>query len=221
MYDLNDADQSYSTWALTSCNDSSLRGEFKSIQDRGQNQLEMCNTVRTGAPMGKSCRFDPYVNGNDATTSLMNFQWVESIDRLCGENSHDKLVPNRQNLYCNFKSIWEVIRSSPDFNTLSGNSGSTVPEIEYHVAHNRIEKPVLYILLDISDPNQFVSHSRNFILISYTFGPNITCICIFMHLQTSEPIYDYWLTQLTTFINELAEDVFVTQIGRASCRERV
>lgn len=40
---------------------------------------------------------------------------VLQVRDLCDEGSHDRWAPTRHNLICGGKSVWEVMRASPDF----------------------------------------------------------------------------------------------------------
>lgn len=46
--------------------------------------------------------------GNDGVVVLQ-------VRDLCDEGSHDRWAPTRHNLICGGKSVWEVMRASPDF----------------------------------------------------------------------------------------------------------
>src|SRR5690348_9568932 len=112
--------------------------------------------------MSSTCRFKPIARTSEESveplpmpphTSVMNFQWIDSLTDVCNETTHDKFAPNRQNLYCNFKSVWEVIKESPDFSKINSTPNSSVPPpaVEFHFT-GQSKLPLLYILLDKGIP---------------------------------------------------------------------
>lgn len=76
----------------------------------------------------------------------MHFHWIESVTEFCDEHNHNVYAQNKQNALCDHKSVWQVIRESPDFIAV------TSPRNEVPVTKLKIVKhsptPLLYILLD-------------------------------------------------------------------------
>lgn len=77
----------------------------------------------------------------------MSFQFVKSLKDFCDETNHDVRAPTRQNFYCQFKSVWEVIRLSPDWNKLEENSTTERTRIQFKVVKESL-KPLLFVLTD-------------------------------------------------------------------------
>lgn len=104
-------------------------------------------TISTGQPCiapDENCRFRPSPT-NTATTSLMGFHWLQNVEHFCDSETHNRRAPNKQNQFCNYKSIWEVIRKSPDFTV--HDPLEIVPRPNLSVV--RINKyPVLHLILD-------------------------------------------------------------------------
>lgn len=97
--------------------------------------------------LSENCRFWPDPKANDMIdSSLMHFHWMESVTHFCDEKTHKKDVPNRQNLYCNYKSVMETIMSSPDAKTVTGPL-DYVKGLTKKITKTT-EHPALYVLLD-------------------------------------------------------------------------
>ncbi len=92
-----------------------------------------------------TCRFIPDPS-TSATTSLMHFHWIDSIVNFCDADNHDKLSSNRQNEFCDHKSVWEVIRGTTDYQLVT-NPVVTLPPVTFQIVQQN-KKPSLYILLD-------------------------------------------------------------------------
>ncbi|XP_063590518.1 calcium-activated chloride channel regulator 4A-like [Penaeus indicus] len=94
------------------CANHELTGELKDIVSRGQ-----CSFT-SGFP-NENCRFLPSAD-QDATSSLMAYYYINSIVEFCDtatdeQFSHNDLAPNRHNLMCNSRSVWDVISQHSDF----------------------------------------------------------------------------------------------------------
>lgn len=183
FYNVNDLKRT--PWILTSCNNSQLAGTYEKLDDYEdeENEEETCKADGQNK-MSPSCRFNASVNSNThVTSSLMNFGWVDSINQVCNETTHDKFVPNRQNLYCSFKSIWEVIRSSEDWLKLNftNQPPTSRPAIDFEIVYEH-EFPLLYLLMDKGDST----------------------------IQPEDELYEIWLEELTDFIDQLPNELVMT-----------
>ena len=72
---------------------------------------------------------------HSATASYMALPYLSSVQNFCDnteELMHDSDLPNKQNLFCDGQSTWEVILTSPDFannnNPADDSISNTVPE---------------------------------------------------------------------------------------------
>ncbi|XP_052269111.1 calcium-activated chloride channel regulator 1-like [Dreissena polymorpha] len=80
--------------------------------------------------MSKMCSFCPHLQ-QTANASIMGYQNIPSVNFFCDKDDpsvpawqrHNKKAPTKQNIRCNGKSAWEVMREHSDFRT-----GSTLPE---------------------------------------------------------------------------------------------
>lgn len=94
------------------CANRELTGELKDIVSRGG-----CS-FKSGFP-DENCRFLPSED-QDATSSLMAYYYLNSIVEFCDSGSdekfsHNDLAPNRHNLMCDSRSVWDVISQHSDF----------------------------------------------------------------------------------------------------------
>lgn len=94
------------------CANRELTGELKDIVSRGG-----CS-FKSGFP-DENCRFLPSED-QDATSSLMAYYYLNSIVEFCDSGSdekfsHNDLAPNRHNLMCDGRSVWDVINQHSDF----------------------------------------------------------------------------------------------------------
>lgn len=94
------------------CANRELTGELKDIVSRGG-----CS-FKSGFP-DENCRFLPSED-QDATSSLMAYYYLNSIVEFCDSASdekfsHNDLAPNRHNLMCDSRSVWDVINQHSDF----------------------------------------------------------------------------------------------------------
>ena len=87
---------------------------------------------------------------SSATSSYMSSPYLGSVTDFCddtGDNLHDKDLPNKQNLYCEERSTWEVI--------LSGSSGiahnsSKAPEPSFVTVRSSMSNVMFVLLMDMS-----------------------------------------------------------------------
>ncbi|XP_076976495.1 calcium-activated chloride channel regulator 4 [Tamandua tetradactyla] len=63
----------------------------------------------------KDCQFFPDKFQTEKA-SIMFMQSIDSVTAFCNEKNHNQEAPSLQNKKCNFRSAWEVISKSEDFN---------------------------------------------------------------------------------------------------------
>ncbi|XP_050712109.1 calcium-activated chloride channel regulator 1-like isoform X8 [Eriocheir sinensis] len=110
------------------CADEKIRGKYKDRSTQGS-----CRYV-DGFP-DDNCRFVPD-SQQTATTSLMSFTTLDSIEKFCTDGSdatgsHNSEAPNRQNLMCEGRSAAAVIADHQDFLNTTPLSGdhNVAPEV--------------------------------------------------------------------------------------------
>ncbi|NWJ05827.1 CLCA1 regulator, partial [Crypturellus undulatus] len=128
-----------------------------------------CSTRVTGAPVFQEC------NGNNCnvracsydgqlyeagctfvpdkqqniTASIMYMQSLSSVVEFCDKNTHNVEAPNLQNKICNFKSTWEVIMESEDFQN-SSVLNSLTPPVEPTFGLLQTQDRAVCLVLDVS-----------------------------------------------------------------------
>jgi hypothetical protein len=76
----------------------------------------------------------------------MHFHWMPSVLDFCNETTHIKDAPNPQNLFCNHRSVMEVIQGSPDALSVTAPPPA-LPEVVINY-QRAFDSPLLYLLLD-------------------------------------------------------------------------
>ncbi|ODN03755.1 Calcium-activated chloride channel regulator 1 [Orchesella cincta] len=127
-------------WAVTGCSDEKIAGRFLDITNPD-------SSCESDSSLPNTCRFVPETSGQNATTSLMHFHWVESVTDFCDENNHDKYAANKQNALCDHKSIWEVIRETPDYLAVTAQRNQSAPNVVFKTVKHSAT-PLFYVLLD-------------------------------------------------------------------------
>jgi len=110
------------------CTNDMIYGYEQDIKTGGQ-----CSNGDNGMP-DENCMF--FVSQQtSATASYMALPYISSVQNFCDnteELMHDSDLPNKQNLFCDGQSTWEVILTSPDFannnNPADDSISNTVPE---------------------------------------------------------------------------------------------
>ncbi|ODN06580.1 Calcium-activated chloride channel regulator 4, partial [Orchesella cincta] len=129
-------------WRVTNCANAEVTGNYQNLD--GEN----CGVSDDSLyPPSSDCRFIPDEANQTATSSLMGFHFIESIHDFCDSETHNKRAPTRQNLYCRFLSVWEIIRESLDFKKVKVNATNSIAPINYRIL-KQTSKPLLYILSD-------------------------------------------------------------------------
>jgi hypothetical protein len=105
---------------VTACADG--LDSFNNItQDTNGYSCEMSTNNETGLPINENCIPLPVVENNTMKSSLMYSQSLPEVTRFCGFEESDKTKhkhnvnsPNKQNILCNGKDTWSVIKSHLD-----------------------------------------------------------------------------------------------------------
>ncbi|XP_051021756.1 calcium-activated chloride channel regulator 4 [Acomys russatus] len=74
-----------------------------------------CRTNSTTKLYEKDCRFFPDKVQSEKA-SIMFMQSIDSVTEFCKEENHNQEAPTLHNQKCDYRSTWEVISSSEDFN---------------------------------------------------------------------------------------------------------
>lgn len=107
-------------------------------------ESDRCDHTGTKSP-DDDCRFSPS-SSNTANSSLLHFHWLDSVTEFCDSKTHNHAAPNRHNLLCGHRSVWEVIRESDDYK-FTKSCTDEVPRPKYR-ALKETRTPEFYILLD-------------------------------------------------------------------------
>ncbi|KAK7078693.1 hypothetical protein SK128_028560, partial [Halocaridina rubra] len=98
-----------------------------------------------------SCPFKIQQEANpELSKSLMAFPEVPSVQELCDEGSHNREAPTPHNLLCDGKSVWEVMRASPDFQNNRNVEGG-LRENEVSFQYIRSHNPRMVLLVENSN----------------------------------------------------------------------
>ncbi|XP_004639372.1 calcium-activated chloride channel regulator 4-like [Octodon degus] len=73
-----------------------------------------CRIDSTTKLYEKNCQFFPDKDQTEKA-SIMFMQSINSVVEFCNEKNHNQEAPSLQNLKCNYRSTWEVIRESEDY----------------------------------------------------------------------------------------------------------
>ncbi|KAM6167938.1 calcium-activated chloride channel regulator 4-like [Erethizon dorsatum] len=105
-----------------------------------------CRTDSTTKLYEKDCQFFPDKVQTEKT-SIMFMQSIDSVVDFCNEKNHNQEAPSLQNLKCNFRSTWEVIRESEDFSRATPVTGPPSPPA---FSLLRISERIVCLVLDKS-----------------------------------------------------------------------
>ncbi|KAK8721499.1 hypothetical protein OTU49_012749 [Cherax quadricarinatus] len=99
-------------------------------------------------PQDLSCTFTVAQEDNPGlTSSFMAFPELPLVTDLCDEGTHDRDAPTRHNLLCSGKSVWEVLRASPDFQN-NRNIEGRLQESDVTVKYVRARLPRIVLLVE-------------------------------------------------------------------------
>ncbi|XP_067394360.1 calcium-activated chloride channel regulator 2 [Emydura macquarii macquarii] len=97
----------------------------------------------------EGCAFIPE-RTQTAKSSIMYMQSLSSVVEFCNESNHNREAPNLQNRMCDYRSTWDVIISSTDFNnTLPRTNTSLPPPPTFSLLQKRHR--IICLVLDVSD----------------------------------------------------------------------
>ncbi|XP_052783530.1 calcium-activated chloride channel regulator 1-like [Mya arenaria] len=112
-----------------------------------------CDTNDSTRRIHPGCRFCPDLTQSVAGASIMDNQFVDLLELFCDDSEgtpvakrHNRLATNKQNLYCDHKSVWAVMREHSDF---TGVHSERLPE-------DTDTKPVYTILQEAKSRKVFV-----------------------------------------------------------------
>nr|XP_006634877.2 PREDICTED: calcium-activated chloride channel regulator 4A-like [Lepisosteus oculatus] len=84
------------------------------VPSSSDSSLQRCSKDQiTGLPSA-NCQFFPDKT-QKTSASIMYLQSLPAITEFCNDKSHNQEAPNMQNRMCNYRSVWSVIGSAPDF----------------------------------------------------------------------------------------------------------
>uniref|UniRef100_A0A669R8J9 Chloride channel accessory 2 n=1 Tax=Phasianus colchicus TaxID=9054 RepID=A0A669R8J9_PHACC len=96
----------------------------------------------------EGCAFIPERN-QTAVSSIMYMQSLSSVAEFCNEHNHNREAPNLQNQMCDYRSTWEVIKNSTDFeNDLPLTNSSLITPPSFSLLQKR--ERVICLVLDVS-----------------------------------------------------------------------
>ncbi|ROT62612.1 putative epithelial chloride channel protein-like [Penaeus vannamei] len=75
---------------------------------------------------------------------------LPQVTQLCDEGSHAREAPTRHNLLCGGRSVWEVLRASPDFQN-NRNAEEAPTESDVAFRYVRAQPPRIVLLIDDTD----------------------------------------------------------------------
>uniref|UniRef100_A0A5F9DMM5 VWFA domain-containing protein n=1 Tax=Oryctolagus cuniculus TaxID=9986 RepID=A0A5F9DMM5_RABIT len=100
-----------------------ITGINKVYTCRGESCLTRnCRLNATTKLYEKDCQFFPDKVQTEKA-SIMYMQSIEATVEFCNEENHNREAPNLQNTKCNFRSTWEVISISEDFQSTTPMEG--------------------------------------------------------------------------------------------------
>ncbi|XP_069593611.1 calcium-activated chloride channel regulator 4A-like [Ranitomeya imitator] len=128
-----------------------------SVDIFGQNLIQKCQGNSCSV---SGCNFDPitmlYEEGcvfvpeqsQFVSESLMYIQALPDVTKFCDAITHNIEAPNLQNLQCNHRSTWDVIKSSADINSTHPTPDLTIPVPTFTLL--QYSERVLTLVLDVS-----------------------------------------------------------------------
>ncbi|XP_068808710.1 calcium-activated chloride channel regulator 1 [Struthio camelus] len=118
------------------------------FQECSGNNCEVRNCRYDGQLYEAGCTFVPDKQQN-IPSSIMYMQSLPSVVEFCDKSSHNVEAPNMQNKMCNYKSTWEVIMESADFQN-SSVVNSPTPPVEPTFKLLQTQDRAVCLVLDIS-----------------------------------------------------------------------
>ncbi|XP_005385415.1 PREDICTED: calcium-activated chloride channel regulator 4-like [Chinchilla lanigera] len=105
-----------------------------------------CRIDSTTQLYEKDCQFFPDKDQAEKA-AIMFMQSIDSVVEFCNEKNHNKEAPSLQNLKCNIRSTWEVIRESEDFKNTTPMAAPPPPPA---FSLLRISERIVCLVLDKS-----------------------------------------------------------------------
>ena len=102
---------------------------------------------------------------HSATASYMALPYLTSVQNFCDNTEeliHDSDLPNKQNLFCDGKSTWEIILTSPDFADNNNPADDSIQntEPEFITIGSQLSSVEYVLVMDtsasmVTDPDPF------------------------------------------------------------------
>ncbi|KAL3847553.1 hypothetical protein ACJMK2_018458 [Sinanodonta woodiana] len=152
-----------------------------------------------------ACRFCPSSN-QQSKASLMYSYAIPSIDSFCDKGDHETDAPSMQNIWCQMKSVWEVMESHVDF-----RKGANRPVTEGS------KRPTTFRLV------QSGHHVRVFVLDTSgsMVGTRINHLYMSGKFIIENLLHDNSYLGIITFSYTAQITAGITQISGSSVRERL
>uniref|UniRef100_A0A8C6G9U7 Chloride channel accessory 4A n=1 Tax=Mus spicilegus TaxID=10103 RepID=A0A8C6G9U7_MUSSI len=112
----------------------------------GSCAMRRCRTNSTTKLYEKDCQFFPDKVQSEKA-SIMFMQSIDSVTEFCKKENHNREAPTLHNEKCNYRSTWEVISSSEDFNSSTPMETSPSPPF---FSLLRISERIMCLVLDVS-----------------------------------------------------------------------
>nr|AAS86333.2 calcium activated chloride channel variant [Mus musculus] len=112
----------------------------------GSCAMRRCRTNSTTKLYEKDCQFFPDKVQSEKA-SIMFMQSIDSVTEFCKKENHNREAPTLHNKKCNYRSTWEVISTSEDFNSSTPMETSPSPPF---FSLLRISERIMCLVLDVS-----------------------------------------------------------------------
>ncbi|XP_021014284.1 calcium-activated chloride channel regulator 4A isoform X2 [Mus caroli] len=112
----------------------------------GSCAMRRCRTNSTTKLYEKDCQFFPDKVQSEKA-SIMFMQSIDSVTEFCKKENHNREAPTLHNMKCNYRSTWEVISSSEDFNN---SMPMETPPAPPFFSLLRISERIMCLVLDVS-----------------------------------------------------------------------
>uniref|UniRef100_A0A8C4K9Q9 Calcium-activated chloride channel regulator 1-like n=1 Tax=Dromaius novaehollandiae TaxID=8790 RepID=A0A8C4K9Q9_DRONO len=118
------------------------------FQECNGNNCDVRDCRYDGQLYEAGCTFVPDKQQN-VQSSIMYMQSLASVVEFCDKSTHNAEAPNMQNKMCDYKSTWEIITESADFQNSSVISSPT-PPVEPTFKLLQTQDRAVCLVLDIS-----------------------------------------------------------------------
>ncbi|XP_031230519.1 calcium-activated chloride channel regulator 4A-like [Mastomys coucha] len=105
-----------------------------------------CRNNSTTKLYEKDCQFFPDKVQSEKA-SIMFMQSIDSVTQFCKKENHNQEAPTLHNKMCNYRSTWEVISNSEDFNN---STPMEMPPSPPFFSLLRIRERIVCLVLDVS-----------------------------------------------------------------------